>query len=144
MLDLFPALPDHHAHRNHPVWKKISPLFVPAEFRDPNAMSASFLERLHRARIIAGIPFPIISSARTPATNTAAGGATRSAHMERPCRAVDIAARTPIASYRILRACIAADFQRVGVYGPRNSAATVIHVDDSPTLPRPRVWTAPR
>lgn len=135
------------ATHEHPVWLEIAPELRPAEFRYPWDMSPAFLRRLHRARRLAGVPFRIVSDHRPPERNDAAGGASQSAHMEAPCCAVDLRVLDNHERYQVLRALFAVGFERIGIYKPTpwqiqqyGKGSGSIHVDDSPTNPRPRVW----
>ena len=95
-------------------------------------MNEDFLERLDRARDLAGVPFRINSGYRTKAHNAKVSGASNSPHTRG--LAVDIHAPDGPNKFKILKACIDAGFQRIGVY------RTWIHVDSDNSLPTPTIW----
>lgn len=97
-----------------------------------NMMQKSTLIKLQNARTRAGIPFVINSGYRTPAHNRAVGGSANSAHTRG--HAVDIRARTANEKYKIVKACMAAGFTRIGIY------KNFVHVDDDPSLPQNVIW----
>ncbi|MBW3630044.1 MAG: hypothetical protein KY464_12195 [Gemmatimonadetes bacterium] len=138
-----PALhaPASRALPEHPVWREIAPELAPSDFRHPEQMDAAFLRRLSAARRRAGVPFRILSDHRPPERNEAAGGARRSAHLEVPCRAVDLRVETNEERFRVLAALLAVGFTRIGVYPAREDGAGSLHVDASASNPSPRVWT---
>lgn len=129
------------AGRGHPVWREIAPELTPEDFRDPERMDVGFLRLLSRARRRAGVPFRVISDHREASRNEEVGGALRSAHLELPCRAVDLWAETNEERFRIVEALLSAGFIRIGVYPARVSAAGTVHVDASSRNPAPRLWT---
>jgi uncharacterized protein YcbK (DUF882 family) len=92
-------------------------------------MRAETLNKLYKARELAGIPFRITSAYRCEAHNKAVGGKPNSAHLRG--RAVDIDYTAMQEGYIILKALLDAGFPRVGI----NYAKTFIHVDDDHTLP---------
>lgn len=137
-----PAAADsERAVAGHPVWAEIAPELRPTEFRRPERMDAEFLRRLGRARRRAGVPFHIASSHRTAAENALAGGAAGSAHLEVPCRAVDLAVRSNEERLRIVAALLAEGFTRIGVYPVREDGSGSVHVDAAAGKPSPRLWT---
>lgn len=95
-------------------------------------MEERFLDSLHHARIIAGIPFVINSGYRSPAHNAAVGGVVNSSHVKG--WAADIAIRSTSDRYRVLSALIRVGFDRLGIY------KTFIHVDCDPDKPESVIW----
>ncbi|UNI71183.1 putative peptidase M15 [Aeromonas phage P5] len=95
-------------------------------------MQPELLNKLTIARDLAGIPFIIISAVRCPAWNAKQGGKTDSAHLRG--YAADVRASTSSARLAIVRAALAAGFNRIGVYG------TFIHMDCDPSLPQQVMW----
>lgn len=108
------------------------------EFDSPDApgsgknMNSDFILKLEIARQSAKIPFEITSGYRTIAHNNKVGGKSNSAHTRG--RAVDIKATDSLQRLTILKALIAAGFNRFGI------GSTFIHVDDDPTLPANVMW----
>ena len=93
--------------------------FQLSEFQCPTLegdanMCRFFMTRIEEAREIAGIPFFINSGYRTPAHNQSIGGVSGSSHCNIPCNAADIRVRNSTERYKILKACLAAGFRRVG------------------------------
>lgn len=132
------------AHAGHVVWREISPQFTRAEFRDPDSMAVEALRLLHRIRVRAGVPFRLVSDARTPATNP---GASKSAHLERPCTAIDLRVVNSAERFAIVRAAIQEGVIRIGVYPPTEyqratwgKNAGSIHLDASTALPQNVMW----
>lgn len=91
----------------------------------------SFVLRLDHARELSGVPFVVLSGCRCEKHNKAVGGAENSAHLR---GAVDIKYSNSEQCYKIFCALIEAGFERIGI----NNGS--IHVDDDPTLPRPRLF----
>lgn len=82
---------DTYAHEGHPVWGEIHPeLQRTQDFNYPDHMDPRFLANVIRPRRRSGVPFRVVSDYRPPERNAAAGGATKSAHMESPCAALDL------------------------------------------------------
>lgn len=125
----------------HPVWGEIAPEFHAREFHCPNEMDVSFLRLLSRTRRRAGVPFRIISDYRSPERNEEAGGATKSAHMERPCRAVDLHVKNNYERFQVVQAAMLEGFVRVGVYPAHEGGSGSVHLDASEVNPAPRCWT---
>lgn len=135
------------AVEGHPVWTEIAPELTPRDFRHPWEMCPAFLRRLSRARRACGVPFRVVSDYRPPDRNASAGGASQSAHLESPCRAVDLRVLDNHERYRVVTALLAEGFERLGVYAPTEwqrsqygTASGSVHVDASPTNPSPRIW----
>ncbi len=126
---------------DHPVWREIAVWFAPEEFRFPEAMDAGFLRRLADARQRARVPFRIVSDHRPPEHNARVGGVPRSAHLEVPCRAVDLQVANNEERFRIVAALLAERFERIGIYPARPDGSGSVHVDASQIHPAPRLWT---
>jgi uncharacterized protein YcbK (DUF882 family) len=129
------------APEEHPVWREIAPEFRRSEFRHPERMDPDFLRALVRARRNAGVPFRVISDHRPPARNRRAGGARGSAHLEDPCRAVDLWVESNLERFRVIEALLNEGFTRIGIYPARADGSGSIHVDASHVKPSPRIWT---
>ena len=84
-------------------------------------MNKELLERLDRARELAGIPFKINSGFRCIGHNKAVGGSKNSSHLKGI--AVDIACTNDGTRWILIKALIDAGFTRIGV------AKSFIHVD---------------
>jgi len=89
------------------------------------------LQRLDRAREIAGVPFRINSAYRSPEWEKSKGRSGSGAHTLG--RAFDIACTTSRERYSIVFGALAAGFPRIGI------AKTFVHLDDS-NLPGPAIW----
>lgn len=78
---------------------------------------------LDHARDIAGVPFQITSSYRTPERSVLVGGSKTDAHTEIPCTAFDIYCNwaggkwNSRAAFKIIAALIQVGFKRIGVNG---------------------------
>ena len=95
-------------------------------------MDGLFLEMLDDARDIAGIPFRITSSFRTPEYNAKIGGSKNSAHLRG--KAVDIACDNSGERWQIVSALLKVGFRRIGI------GKTFIHVDLDDSLPQNVIW----
>jgi len=91
-----------------------------------NFMDSDFLERLDRARELAGIPFTITSGFRCEKHNRESGGKLDSAHLSG--HAADIATPTSGIRFRVLKALLDAGFRRIGWNAPKK----FVHVDSDP------------
>lgn len=129
------------AVEGHPVWQEIAPELTPRDFRFPWQMDVHFLRLLSRTRRRAGVPFRVVSDYRSPARNDAAGGAEKSAHMERPCRAVDLSVKNNYERFRVVQAAMVEGFLRVGGYPAHEDNSGSVHLDASEVNPAPRFWT---
>lgn len=98
----------------------------------PAYFNKTSLERLQRAREIAGIPFVITSAYRSQEHEFSHGRNGTSAHTLG--RAFDIACTTPRARWKIVHAAITAGFNRIGI------GKNFIHVDDSTTHAQCQIW----
>ena len=112
--------------------------FSEAEFRAcaPSCslqdMEQAFMDKLDRAREIAGIPFVLNSAYRSPKWEKAKGRTGTGAHT-RGC-AVDIRCRTYQNRFKIITALLEVGFCRIGV------AKTYIHVDSDTTKAQNVIW----
>lgn len=97
-----------------------------------NEMMPSTLEKIDKARELAGIPFKITSGYRCKAHNAAVGGKSEGAHTSG--YAVDIEASTSPSRYLIIKSLLEVGFTRIGV------GSTFIHADDDPTKPQKVIW----
>lgn len=110
--------------------------FKASEFGCPEGtdicMSREFIEKLDKARGIAGVSFKLNSAYRTPEHNAEVGGKPDSAH----CKglAVDIHCIGSRERFLILCALIEVGFTRIGI------AKTFIHVDDDKSKDPEVVW----
>lgn len=95
-------------------------------------MMPSTLEKLDKARELAGIPFKITSGYRCDKHNAAVGGKSEGAHTSG--YAIDIEASTSPARLSIIKALITVGFDRIGI------ANTFIHADDDPCKPPKVMW----
>src|SRR5690606_32379317 len=112
-------------------------------------MNVETLRRLSKVRRACDVPFRIVSDYRSPGRNKSAGGATRSAHMDSPCHAVDLRVHGSGERFRIVEHAIAAGFRRIGIYQPTSWQARMlgknagsVHLDDSPTHPQGVMWVS--
>jgi uncharacterized protein YcbK (DUF882 family) len=103
--------------------------FTPKEL---DGLQQALVEKLLYARSLSGTPFVITSGLRTPEQNAAAHGASSSSHVRG--WGVDIACTSDVARFLIIRALLAAGFNRIGVYDKH------IHADCDPTLPQNVTW----
>lgn len=85
-------------------------------------MDASFLQRLDKARELAGVPFVITSGYRCLKHNEEVGGVPSSSHVKG--KAADIKAEGSRERFKIVDALLEAGFDRVGI------ASSFIHVDN--------------
>ena len=99
------------------------------------AMIPSFIHRLQAARTEAGVPFKIRSGFRCRQHNLDVGGLDTSSHPRGV--AVDIEATTSYFRYRIINACINANFKRIGI------GKDFIHVDTDNRKPDQLIWLYP-
>jgi len=91
---------------------------------------------LDDARDRTSIPFFITSHYRTPEHSVEVGGITTDAHTETPCSAFDIEASNSADRFKIVKACLAVGFPRIGINIKNNH----IHVDNSKKLPPFVLW----
>jgi len=96
-------------------------------------MNQEFLDKLDKARDIAGVPFKITSGYRCEKHNAEVGGHKRSAHMRG--YAVDIATIGSRNRFLIFKALMEVGFNRFGI------GRDFIHVDMDPELDSDVIWT---
>jgi len=128
-------------------WTLVAPYFTPSEFKVPEKMSYEFMMWLLEVRLRAGVTMNISSSVRSTAYNKQVGGAKDSAHVDVPCRAVDIRPPTKrdamdpnwnYARFKIVKAAMDCGGVRIGIY--QNGS---LHLDRTEsTRPAPRLWVA--
>lgn len=114
--------------------------FAPHEFVAPDKMDLDFMAVLDsicaEAKIIMpGLVMAINSSYRPPLDNKAAGGVDDSAHVQIPCRGVDVRCHSSVGRWAIVTAAINHGIRRIGI-GKR-----FVHLDDDPTKPAQVIWT---
>ncbi len=97
-----------------------------------NKMQQSTIDRLIKAREIAGIPFIINSGYRCEKRNAEVGGKSEGAHTTG--HAIDIKIVDSRPRFIILDALIKAGFTRLGI------AKTFIHADDDLTKDQQVIW----
>lgn len=107
--------------------------FAEEEFKDFSKMDKSFLKKLDKARGIAGIPFKLTSTYRSPAYNKKIGGVNGSSHTK-GC-AVDISCTRSRDRFIIITALLAVGFTRIGI------SDNFIHVDSDTTKANKVIWT---
>ncbi len=95
-------------------------------------MMPQTLEKLDKARELAGVSFKITSGYRCNAHNASVGGESEGAHTRG--YAVDIEASTSPTRLSIVSALLQVGFTRLGI------AKTFIHVDDDPSRPPKVMW----
>lgn len=95
-------------------------------------LDPSSLQRLDRAREIAGVPFIVTSAYRSPESEKAKGRSGFGAHTLG--RAFDIKCVDSESRWHIVFGALAAGFTRIGI------GSTFVHMDDAETLPSPRIW----
>jgi len=88
-------------------------------------MQETTMQKVERARVIAGIPFGVNSASRCLIRNEAEGGTDESSHLDG--WALDIAVTSSRARFIILKALMTVGFTRIGI------GKNFIHVDDDPT-----------
>ncbi len=102
-------------------WAKCK-AFTPQEFNYPHKLGYEFVMWLEQVRARAGVPMHPSSDWRDPARNEAAGGASKSAHMDALCDAADFAGETPgvpmPGKHRlaIVKAALELGCTRIGIY----------------------------
>ena len=123
--------------KEYPSWWGHIKHFKPQEFDCPccgaNMMQQEFMDRLDKAREIAGIPFRITSGYRCPRHNAKVGGVPNSAHTKG--LAADIQVLESNERWKILRALLALGFCRIGI------GENFIHVDMDKSKPQRVIWT---
>lgn len=100
-----------------------------------NDIKPELIERLQKARTIAGVPFEITSGWRCKAHNREIKGGAQSSHMAG--WAADIACKTSGVYFSVLKSLIQAGFNRIG------RGRDYIHVDCDPGKPANVSWPYP-
>jgi len=95
-------------------------------------LKPELVDKLDKARGIAGIPFKINSGFRTPEHNKRIGGKPDSSHLKG--LAVDLHCKDSKSRYKILTSLLEVGFNRIGL------ADTFIHCDISDTKPQNVIW----
>lgn len=112
--------------------------FKYSEFDSPDIpgsgtkMDLDFLQKLDKARDIAGVSFKINSGYRSPSHNQKVGGKSTSSHLSG--LAADISCRDDKTRSTIINALIKAGFNRIGI------AKTFIHVDSDTKKSSNVIW----
>ena len=96
-------------------------------------MNKEFLEKIDKARELAGVPFVITSGYRCPKHNKEVGGKPDSAHTKG--LAADIKCIRSRDRFKIIKALIDAGFTRFGI------GKNFIHADIDSSKPQEVVWT---
>ncbi len=96
-------------------------------------MKQDTMDRLDKARDIAGIPFVLSSAYRSRAWDKSKGRSGNGAHTKG--QAVDIRCTSSHNRYIIIKALLAVGFNRIGV------SQSFIHVDDCETRKQEVIWT---
>ena len=95
-------------------------------------MKQETMAKLDAAREMAGIPFVLNSAYRSRSYELAKGRTGTGAHTSG--RAVDIRCNRDANRYKIVAACLAVGFTRIGI------GKTYIHVDDDPIKTQNVIW----
>lgn len=92
--------------------------FTAAEFNYPDAMGFEFMQWLDKLRTALRFPIKISSDHRPPERNAAAGGKSRSAHLDIPCEAVDISSASldNAKRFKLVHTAMALGCRRMGLY----------------------------
>jgi len=96
-----------------------------------------FMEKLQKARDLAGIPFNIISGCRCPMKNRRVGGAFSSDHISTgmlQCSGADIGCYSSQNRYIIINAALSSGINRIGI------GETFLHLSISDINPQNVVW----
>jgi hypothetical protein len=133
-----------HATEGHVVWTEIAPELSKTDFDHPTLMEVEFLRLMSRIRRASGVPFRIVSDHRPSDKNK---GAAKSAHMDIPCRAIDLRVLDNRERIVLIRTALAHGIERIGVYAPTDwqkmtygKASGSVHLDCSDKNPSPRMW----
>jgi zinc D-Ala-D-Ala carboxypeptidase len=113
---------------------KLSEFDSPDEIGSGNNMCLIFLNKLDKARELAGIPFKINSGYRTPKHNAKIGGVKGSAHTNIPCNAADINVVGTAGRFKIINAALKVGFNRIGI------GKTFIHLDTDLKKSQNIIW----
>lgn len=95
-------------------------------------LKTKLVDMLNKARGIAGIPFILTSTVRTPDENKKLGGVSDSAHLDD--NAADISCIDSGSRWKILNALIQVGFKRIGI------GETFIHADIDESKPQEVIW----
>lgn len=95
-------------------------------------MKPELLTKLTIARDLADVQFIMNSAVRCDYWNRKQGGKADSAHLRG--YAVDVRVANGSVRMKVVRAALAAGFNRIGVYG------TFVHMDCDPSLPQQVMW----
>ena len=109
-----------------------SKYFTEKEVNCFDKMNKTLIDMLEQAREVAGVPFKITSSWRSPEWNAEIGGKSNSAHLRGT--AVDIACNTSHRRLLILDALLSTGFTRIGI------SKSFIHADCDMDLPQEVMW----
>lgn len=133
-----------YATKDHPVWKEIAPEISHHEFNYPGVMDVEALRKFSAIRRESGVVFRIVSDYRPPAANP---GATKSAHMEKPCKALDLRVLNNRERFLLVTTALKHGCTRIGVYPPNASqvkqfgkASGSVHLDFSTDNPAEVMW----
>ncbi len=95
-------------------------------------MKQNTMDKVERARVMAGIPFGINSGSRCVAHNIKEDGSISSSHLRG--YALDIAVTSSHSRFIILTALLSVGFTRIGI------GENFIHVDNDPAKPTDVSW----
>jgi len=98
-----------------------------------DGLKPELVKMLDTARGLAGVPFHLNSTLRSPEKNAEVGGVKDSAHTKG--LAVDIRVRTSSERFKILQALLDVGFKRIGV------GKTFLHADIDLSKPQEVIWT---
>lgn len=98
------------------------------------ALSPGFVLQLHELEEFLGTPIIVTSGYRQPDENVLAGGVAKSAHMENPCWAADIACPDSATRYKIVDFAFRHNIKRIGI------GKDFVHLDRSSALPSFVMW----
>jgi len=101
-------------------------------------LDVGFIQKLEKAREIAGVPFVITSGYRLPGDNVTVGGVQDSAHTRG--LAVDLRSRSPKSHFAIIKGAIDAGVKRIGYYTDRDGRPTHVHIDGDISLSQDVMW----
>lgn len=120
-------LPELNNLNKMPTYK----YFKPSEIV---GLKPELVEKLDKARDLAGVPFIIESGFRTPEHNKEVGGVENSAHTKG--LAVDLRCNSSVNRFKIVFALLNVGFKRIGISYKRN----FIHADIDTSLPQEVIW----
>lgn len=119
-------------------WSKVAPEFTPQEFNHPEKMGYEFMLWLHQVRLKLGMSLRPSSDYRDDGANENAGGASKSAHMDTPCDAIDFSAKdmTAVKRFKLVEVAMKLGCQRIGIY--ENGSVHLDRTEDK--RPSPVIW----